>query len=637
MFSKPKQGEDLFFVPCPKSLLVSDYVSPAVSEWKNGEYTGAATKNLVQGVASSFLAGAEYGVTGNVPCLLHTIRDFNSAISGLSLESFDKVQFDGMNPVISAFTKSLASAWRVAAGVRRSVSPPRIFQAVLRNRLVLYGPPPPTLEQRFEVATAALKLNVDAVLLSDLHRALVFVARQRSVAVTAAFVDSILPELHQVIGKRDLLKSGIGKVSVKQFSKPKSIQALTPFYLKVREAVAAWEAISSLVGITEVLARSNAGFVCGKVSLPDSLKWSLYMSSILGSTKVHRLRLDSSRIEGEIRRKISEGTLSLMDGSVHFASLSSRLDRALELTEENGGIALAEGSSLSLCFRDFVTAKGALKMCQQMFKSPFSLGDSIAGDQLVPSASLPTLELGSCDVFGGLYGDNVTAVIIETRAVPLASNVTPVLEERSSGMDLLTEPAGVETVSGPLEIPAKFDPWGVSEAGGDGFDQPEGEIGTQEYNEQDPWGDFVKAEPLARSTVKQPDSSATELSISSATDKETFFLAPSTAISSEVKDPTGSLGVTAKTLLEAFSKHIVYREASGKLAFGMPSSGCVVDYHAYEDNGEEVNAYVCFINDKYSAGFSPKSKRVSELPQGKSYKLSYETIKLALEVCERQR
>jgi hypothetical protein len=263
------------------------------------------------------------------------------------------------------------------------------------------------------------------------------------------------------------------------------------------------------------------------------------------------------------------------------------------------------------------------------------------------------VELDSCDVFGGLYGDNVTAVIIEARAVPIASNVTPDLVAKSSGMDLLTERTGVDHVSSPVERPIErpvsrpvdFDPWSEpDEADGDGFNQSKGEVGSQESTEQDPWGDFGNTEILARSTpdatppaTKPPDSSRTEISVPSATEQEPFFLAPSTVKYGEEKEPVGSLGVTAETLLEVFSKHIVYREASGKLAFGVPTSDYVVDYHVYNDNGEEVNAYVCFINDKYSAGFAPKSERVSDLPKGKSSSLSYETIKMALSLCERQR
>ena len=201
-------------------------------------------------------------------------------------------------------------------------------------------------------------------------------------------------------------------------------------------------------------------------------------------------------------------------------------------------------------------------------------------------------------------------------------------------MDLLTERAGVEPVSRPMEIPVgspvQFDPWSdLDAADGDGFDQSRVEVGSQESSEQDPWGDFDNTEPSVQPPEKLPNLSPTE--------QEPLFLSPSTAKSGEAIEPTGSLGVTAKTLLDVFSKHIVYREASGKLAFGLPSSGRVVDYHVYQDNGEEVNAYVCFINDKYSAGFAPKSERVAALPAGKSSKLSYETIKRALVVCERQR
>jgi hypothetical protein len=348
------------------------------------------------------------------------------------------------------------------------------------------------------------------------------------------------------------------------------------------------------------------------------------MGSVAEQKEVHRVRLDTSKIELDLRRGVAKGALSLTDCSGLFASLAARYDRLSELTLENDGLVFRDGSIVSLCFGDAVTARGALKRCQQMFKPPFSLSGASGSDYLVSSASLPKVELGTCDVFGGVFGDNVVASIIEVRAVPVVPDMSRVFDERSGGMDLLTERVGGgdHSANSPLASAPISDPWSnMDECADDAVEPPRTVDVPQPINTKDPWGDT--------GTI-QPDDSADA-------DEALFFLAPPPLNPAAASEPSGSLGVTAKTLSEVFAKHIVYREANGMLAFAMRSSDCVVDYHSYQDNGDEVNAYVCFINELYSAGFAPRSERISSLPVCKSCGLCDETIKVALGLCERQR
>jgi hypothetical protein len=629
VYSKPSLGADLFFVPCAELLSVGELLGPAFSEWSSGQVSGPATTRFIDGSAASFLAGGEFGEVGNVPCLLHAIGMFHRLNSPLSLAEVDRVEFGSVNGVISGFTKSLTSAWRRAAEVRRVVSPPRIFQAFLRNRLALYSPPPAKIEDSIKIATFALKLNVDASLLCDLHKAITLVSERQSVQPNADFVSSTLPCLHELLSKRDLARAGFSKASTKQLGRQKSIKALSPFYLKVRDLVAGWEALSTLVGVTSVLERGEAGLVCGAVSLPDSLDWTLYMNSDLDSKRAHRVRIDTTKIHSDLRHSIGKGALVGMDASVHLASLSARLDRASELAVENSGIVLRQGSVVSLCFRDPVTAKGALNRCQQMFRPPFSLGGVGSVDYLVSSSSLPTVELEDCEIFGGVFGDSVRIGInevVSSSPLPEPSRTYP---EVSGGMDLLTERVKDRSVNSKVgatgsvdEGDSSLDPWKSLDVEADvDLHQPEGGADLQPHNEIEGWG----------------DSSTTDVAEDSGAGEEQFFLSPAAVTPSEINQPTGSLGVTADTLSEVFSQYIVFREANGMLAFGIPNSDRLVDYHSYKDNGTRLNAYVSFINDKYSAGFAPRSEMVSPLPVGEFTGLCDETLKQALCLCELQR
>ena len=613
VFSKVDGSGLSFFIPCRESLSVNHLIGGAFSEWVNGETSGAASKMLVDGLTVSFLAGGEYGVTGNVPCLMHTIRGFNEELSAHLSGKLDRDSFERSGTIISSFTKALASSWRAAGAIRNAIDPPRIFQLVLRNRLALYGRPPLALEEAFELATLAQKLNVDSNLLSDLHKALELAAQKRSVALSDDFVEYMLPQLHEELGKRELIRAGFSRDSAKQLVRQKSVHSLTPFYLKVREAVATWEAISSLVGVTATVDTAGDEPVCGEVRLSGRLRWDMYMGGALGSVRVNRVRIDSSNVNDALRRAVAKDLMSASESSAYFSSLRSLYDRAIEVALESDGVVINEGSLVSLCFGDAVTARSVLKRCQRIFSPPLSLVGVGVADYPISSASLPNVIFDECDVFGGIYGDKTTLGVV--RDAPVHHN-SPITQDKSGGLDLLTE------LSPGVVGRSEQDPWGDFEQGSHGREENAvSSLSLEAFTDEDPWGDLG-------------DEKSSEISDLAS---QPFFLAPSPESSKLAVESSGSLGVTSDALVEVFASHIVFREDSGMLSFGIISGDSLVDYHSYNDHGDELSAYVSFINDKYATGFAPRSDKRSGLPSGRSSGLCHETIKLALGLCEQQR
>ena len=576
--------------------------------------------------ARALLSVGGFGDVASAGVLLGTISQVWSCRSELGVA-------EGASGELAA---AMAKGWRRASGIRASITPPAMFQGVLKNQAILTGSIfDISRKEQFSRIVNAIGMEIDADMLYELSVAIDTVAEIAKGATRGpcATVNEVYgrdrlgktawsdlelarflaPELKEYVSQGELQQAGFSKGAAKRMRKPGFATRILSLYSKAVESMAGWEVLSSLVEMVRPVASDGTLAATDAPRSLRSSRWALMDQLIQGSEMEYSLvGVDLRGFLKEVRQ-----TVATSGNDAYRASGQSYIDQSHALALEVGGVALKFPDMLIGVFLEDIAAESYRERVLSHFRSPLTITpfDHTKRVTLSPGA-IPDLNLWREKLIGGGWGGDLEVVVpsLSKRlfdgggdaaaqqgvAEPEVMVASPEAVESTTGFDLLVEPT--ET--------AEFIPDESPSARGSSYDPDYIFFGASS-----------EPEPAPEPPASPPNSAGSPFSFTGggapkkkSKEESSVFLAPPPS-AHDVPEPTGALGVSSEALLSIFEKYVTFRHRDGRLVFGIPRSGRLMDAHAYVDNGEKISAYVNFVREKYSEGFAPRTQKIIDLPK----------------------